>query len=405
MRIVFVNRFFAPDHSATSQMLTDLAVALAAAGADVHVVTSRLRCGGGAQLPREETVGGVAVHRAWSSAFGRGSLAGRALDYATFCAAATLALRALARRGDVVVAMTDPPLVSVPAAWVAYRRGARLVNWLQDVFPEVGEALGVRLAGGTTGRWLRGLRDRSLRRAAANVVVGRRMRDRVAATGVDPRRVTVIENWADGAALRPLVPDANPLRDEWGLDGKFVVAYSGNMGRAHEFDTVLAAAEVLRGRADVAFLFVGDGARRPAIEARVVARGLPNVSFRPYQPRERLGASLAAADVHLVTLRPELEGLVVPSKLYGIAAVGRPAIFVGDPAGEAGAFLAGARCGLAVRPGDALALVAAIETLAGDPALAQRMGAAARRTFDERHDLPRAVARWRALLEGLDDAR
>lgn len=403
MRIAFVNRFYAPDHSATSRMLTDLAVALAGSGADVQVITSRLRHEGGPALPAEETIDGVAVHRVWSTGFGRGSLAGRALDSVTFGAAAAAALHGLVRRGDVVVAMTDPPLVSVPVAWIARRRGARLVNWLQDVFPEAAQALGVRLAGGLPGRWLRWLRDASLRRASANVVVGRRMRARVTALGIEPRRIAVIENWADGARLQPVAPDANPLRDEWGLRGAFVVGYSGNMGRAHEFDTVLDAAAALLRRTDIRFLFVGDGARKQAMVEQVAARGLTNVSFRPYQPSERLAASLAAADVHLVSLRPELEGLVVPSKLYGIAAVARPAIFVGDPAGEVAEVLRAGQCGIPVRAGDAAALVAAVEALAADRALAGHMGRAARRLFDERCDLPLATARWRALLEGLED--
>ena len=145
MKIIFVNRFYAPDHSATSQMLTDLATALAAGGADLQVVTSRLRYDDpSGSLPRHEVVDGVRVHRIWTSTFGRGSLAGRALDYVSFYLAASIKLIQLLRRDDVVVAMTDPPLISVPVGWVARLRGARAVNWLQDIFPEVAAELGMR---------------------------------------------------------------------------------------------------------------------------------------------------------------------------------------------------------------------------------------------------------------------
>ncbi len=402
MKIVFVNRFYAPDHSPTSQMLTDLASALAETGGEVHVVTSRLRYDdASASLAPRERIDCVDVHRVGSSAFGRSSTAGRALDYLSFLATASLRLWQLTRQGDIVIAKTDPPLVSVPTGWVARLRGARLVNWLQDVFPELAAVLGVRLARGPVGALLRRLRDASLRHAAANVVVGELMRERVVALGADPAHVAVIPNWADGALLRPVDRDANPLRTEWGLRDRFVVGYSGNMGRAHEFETVLDAAVALRGRPDIVFLFIGDGARKPALAAASAERGLSTLLFKTYQPQELLDRSLGVADVHLVSLHPALEGLVVPSKFYGIAAAGRPTLFVGDPDGEIGALVRAADCGYAVRRGDVAGLVQAIERLRADPQLRNRMGENARRLFETCCDKPLAVARWRTLLEGL----
>lgn len=400
MKIVFVNRYYAPDHSATSQMLTDLAAALAAAGADVHVVTSRLRYGdASASLPARESIDGVEVHRVWSPSFARGRLGARGLDDLGFSVAASVALFRLVRRGDVVVAKTDPPLVMVPAGWVARRRGARIVNWLQDVFPEVAAELGVKLARGLPGLLLRWLRNRSLRGASANVVVGHRMRDRISALGVDPRNIVVIANWADGATLRPVAPGANALRAEWGIGDRFVVGYSGNMGRAHELATLLDAAALLAARSDIVFLFVGDGVQKSALVHRAAERGLTNVRFEPYQARARLAASLSAADVHVVSLHPGLEGLVVPSKFYGIAAVGRPIVYIGDPDGEIGTIIGAADCGMRVAPGDAAALAASLVALCEEPDRRARLGGNARRTFEARYDKPIAVARWQELLE------
>jgi glycosyltransferase involved in cell wall biosynthesis len=240
-----------------------------------------------------------------------------------------------------------------------------------------------------------------LRRAAANVVLGQRMRERVTALGVDPRRIAVIPNWADGALLRPVERGANPLRAEWGLGDRFVVGYSGNLGRVHEFGTVLGAAEALRSQADIVFLFIGDGAQKAALATAAQGRALSNILFRPYQPREALGQSLGAADAHLVTLRPELEGLVVPSKFYGVAAVGRPTIFIGDPEGEIGSVVREARCGMCVRQGDAEGLARAITTLRDDSATRERMGTNARQVFDERFDRSIGVAAWRRLLDSV----
>jgi len=402
MKIIFVNRYYAPDHSATSQMLTDLATALAAEF-QVYVVTSRQRYDDpGASLPRYELDHLVSIDRVFSTTFGRASIPGRALDYLSFYIAASLRLFHLARRVDAIVAKTDPPLISVPAGWVARLRRAHLVNWLQDIFPEVAAELGLSVGRGTAGATLRRMRDASLHRAAANVALGLRMQDRVAAAGVGRERIHVIPNWADGVALQPSPREANPLRTEWGIEEKFVVGYSGNFGRVHEFHTLIGAAEALCAQPDIVFLLIGGGAQITMLEIAARDRGLQNVVFKPYQPRSQLGQSLGVADVHVVTLRPELEGLVVPSKFYGIAAVGRPTIFIGDPEGEIGRIVRETASGACVGQGDVKALVDAITSLRDDPEVRQQMGRNARRAFDLNFDKSIAVAAWRSLFHALE---
>lgn len=429
MRVIFVNRYFYPDHSATSQMLSDLAFFLAAAGHEVCVITSRQRYDDAAALlPPRERIDGVDVWRVRTSRFGRDHLPGRAADYLSFYAAAGWKLLRIARAGDLVVAKTDPPLISVVAGMAARWRGARLVNWVQDVFPEVAEALGVRaLAGPPTGL-LRWLRNRALRSAAANVVLSERMADvltrasgqvvrespmgifpsrGIEASGAQTRsheggRLHVIPNWADMEAIHPVAAVDNPLRREWALDDHFVVCYSGNMGRAHEFDTILDAARRLAAAApDVRFLFIGDGAQKPPVEESARRRGLTNVLFRPYQDRAMLSLSLGTGDAHLVSLRPELEGLIFPSKLYGILAAGRPVLFVGDPKGEVAQLIEREGVGAAVSQGDAARLASELLRLAGDAKLRAAMGARARTLLSECYDKRRALNAWLRLLEGL----
>jgi glycosyltransferase involved in cell wall biosynthesis len=324
MPLLFLNRFYAPDVSATAQLLTDLAEDLAARGEEVTVLTSRLRYDDPAtRLPSRERRNGVRVRRVWTSRFGRAWLPGRAIDYATFYLSATFALLAEARRGDLLVAMTDPPLLSVPAALVAGLRGARLVLWCQDLFPEIAAAHGLRFARGRLGRLLRALRDWSLRRAETVVAIHPTMARRLAALGVPEARIRVIENWAP-AGIRPVPHAANPLRREWGVeDDRFVVAYSGNLGRVHDPAGVIDLVRRTAGRG-VTWLFIGGGAGMAELARVVAAEGLPDVLFRPYQPRERLAESLSVADLHLVSLDPAFEGLVWPSKIYGIEAAGRP---------------------------------------------------------------------------------
>ncbi|MBE0612769.1 MAG: glycosyltransferase family 4 protein [Burkholderiales bacterium] len=407
MRVIFTNRYFYPDHSATSQMLSDLAFFLAGAGHEVCVVTSCQRYDDAAAgLPPRARIDGVDVHRVRTTRFGRDKLVGRALDYVTFYLAAGWALWRLTRAGDVLVAKTDPPLISVVAAMVARWRGARLVNWVQDVFPEVAEALGVRALGGPQAEVLRWLRNWAFGAAAANVVLGERMAEVVGRAGRMPERTRVIPNWADMEAIRPVAAADNPLRREWGLDGKFVVCYSGNMGRVHEFDTILDAAQGLAGgAAAVVFLFIGDGAQRRMLEDQVHRRGLANVQFRPYQDRAGLSFSLCVGDMHLVSQRPEVEGYVFPSKLYGILAAGRPVVFVGDPEGEISQLIERDGIGAAVRQGDAVGLAEQLLRLQGDAALREAMGARARALLCERYDKRIAFMAWAALLGDLPAAK
>jgi glycosyltransferase involved in cell wall biosynthesis len=372
----------------------DVAFDLAAAGREVHAVTSRLAYdGGGPGYAAEETVRGVQVHRVWTTRFGRGSLIGRACDYASFYVSAGWRLLRLLGAGDVVVAKTDPPLISVVAALAAWLRGARLVNWLQDVFPEAAARSGMGRLAGPVGALARVLRDWSVRRAVVNVVLGERMAAKVGLL-VRGARLRIVPNWADGTVVRPMAPEASALRREWGFEGKFVVGYSGNLGRVHDCETLLAAARLLAEERDISFSFVGGGFHFP----RLRAAGLANVSVRGYVPEAQLGESLAACDVHLVTLLPAFEGLIVPSKFYAAAAAGRAVIFIGDSDGEIARAIAAHGCGVTLSAGDAAVLAAAIKDLRASPEKLHAMGGRARAAFEREWDKPIALARWRTLI-------
>lgn len=400
MKVLFVNRFFYPDHAATSQILSDLVFDLARDGMQVEVITSlMLSDNASAALPRLETVHGVTVRRVWSSRLGRTNLGGRALDYLTFYLSAAWSVWRRTDRNTIVVAKTDPPLLSIAVAPMVRLRGGMLVNWLQDLFPEVANALHMRLVRGPVLALLRRMRNASLRAARTNVVLGARMQALVELQGVPTRQIRLIPNWADGDQIRPMLRASNPLRDAWSLGDRFVVGYSGNMGRAHEFDTIVEAAERLKSRRDIVFLFIGSGAQRDAVEREFQRRGLLNVLFQPYQPRERLSQSLGVADVHLVTLNPALEGLIVPSKFYGVAAAGRATLFIGDVEGEIPQVVHAAHCGFAIASGDAAALADAIAVLADDPAMCADLGSKARSVFEQRFERRLAVRAWKTVLQ------
>jgi colanic acid biosynthesis glycosyl transferase WcaI len=399
MTVWFINRYFEPDQSATSRMTSSLAFALASAGWKVHVITGRqLYNDPRANLPMLTTAKGVVVHRVLGFRFGRSKLLGRLLDYLSFYALASCYLWRLSGRGDVVVAGTDPPLFSVCAAFISWLNGMRLINWLQDLFPEIASTLQIKGCGRWVGRGLSAVRDISLRCAEANVVPGGGMASYLRQRGIPEERIWVRHNWSDGTKVQPVAPEANPLRREWDLVGKFVVGYSGNMGRAHDFTTLVAAAAAPRHRSDIVFLLIGDGQHRSWIEEQIRTQRLANVVLKPFQPETGLSESLSLPEVHLVSLRPELEGFVVPSKFYGVAAAGRGVLFVGDPKGEIGQLIKAGSCGAAITEGDPMALCDWILRLQRSPETCAAWGRNARALFEAQFEQQGAFESWRDLL-------
>lgn len=333
MRLVAVNRFYRPDHSATSQILTDLAEALVRDGHDVTVVTSRLGYEDAkAGLPPRETLDGVKVIRVPSTRMGRAGALGRMVDYLTYYFAAIFTLLGEVKKGDFLLAKTDPPLMSVAAAFVSRLKGAHLINWCQDLFPEVAGALGMGWAKGPAGKALIWLRNRSLHRAKTNVVLNQNMKDKLVEEGIPAQQISILPNWCD-ARIRPVARTDNELRAKWELTEKTVIGYSGNLGRAHLPEEIAKLLRCADGLDEISWLFIGGGKGVAEVQA-AAAEVSTEVQFRPYQPLERLSESLSIADIHLITLAPDCEGLIMPSKYYGVLAVDRPVLFLGSPQGS-----------------------------------------------------------------------
>jgi colanic acid biosynthesis glycosyl transferase WcaI len=230
------------------------------------------------------------------------------------------------------------------------------------------------------------------------VVLGPYMADRIAAKGVRPNRIETIHVWSRRDEIYPMPREGHPLRASLGLEGKFVAMYSGNMGLAHSFDDFLEAARRLRDRDDIVFLFVGDGPRRKEVVSAKEAEGLDNVRLLDYFPREQLHSSLSLADVHLISMRREMTGIVVPCKLYGSMASARPALFVGPEHCETADTIRNSGCGHTIRMGEPEAVVAAIEGLAADPETAMALGERGRAAFLAEFEREECCARWSWMI-------
>ena len=380
---VFTNRVYPPVGGATGELLKDLAEGLVAQGSRVVVITSR----GPADLmlPKRQTSNGVELIRVGTAPFTRVSHWRRALSYAALYPQFAWQVW---RQGkvDAVVSMTDPPL-QVAAVTFGSSKAKRKIHWAQDVYPELAEELGVIPRGGLVACVLRALASWALRKQDEVVVLGRCMRQRLVGRGLDAGKIEVIPNWSPVAA--PTAEEVGAMRKKLGWENKFVALYSGNLGLAHDFDTIISAAKELAG-CGVYIVFAGEGPRADAL--RRAAANLPHVDFLPSQPKSSLAAFLGAADVHLVSVGAGLEGLVVPSKAYGILAAGRPLIYIGSHDSEIGAILRESGAGAVVKNGDSAALAAELKKMAADAPVSSS-------GLSKEFGLPRALESWKEILK------
>ena len=385
-RLILVNRYFHPDESATSQFATDLARHRAARH-DVLALTSRqLLEDPAARLAATGIEDGVLIHRLWSTAWGRNWLPGRLLDYLSFLAAVVLWLLFRARRGDTVLAKTDPPLLGVVTTLATLGRGVKRIQWLQDLYPETAARLGVVAEGGLAARLVRALRNWSLRHSDLVVTVSAGMAEYLRGS-VGKAALVHIPNWAEDYAPHPT------LSPQAGRGEQLTVGYSGNLGRAHPIDGLLQLAENATDPA-IQFLFTGGGAHHERLREHVQKLGRANWTFLPYQPRDQLAALLRRADLHLVILDPRVERFIFPSKVFGILSAGRPILHLGDATGEVAQLLRQHGCGWSLPADAGAAILGLLQQLRADPEPLRQAGRAARAAYESHFSRSKALATW-----------
>ena len=410
MHVAFFNRSYYPDTTATGQLLTDLCEDLVRDhGCRVSVVagppllptdssaTSRTSVG----LFTRQEHNGVQIYRARGTRFNKKRFAGRATNYMSYFSAATWAGLRL-DRPDVVVALTDPPIIGM-AAWLAGKRfRAPLVMAFKDLFPEVTVLL-PDFHSDTINNALQRVNRFLVKAAAANVALGETMRQRlIEDKGAPPEKTTIIADWADTTAIQP-GRKPNAFSEQHGLSNSFVVMHSGNLGLAQSLETIVDAAARLQDLPELKVVFVGEGVKKAELQQQAAAMGLRNVMFLPFTPKERLSESFATADVFIVSLQRGLAGYIVPSKLYGILAAGRPFVAAVEDSCEVASLTRRHNCGLVTEPGDADGLAAQIRTFYHDRSLVARCGAKSRElgvSFDRRVQVARYMELFRKVAPG-----
>jgi colanic acid biosynthesis glycosyl transferase WcaI len=386
IRLRVLCQLFYPELISTGQTLTELCEAMAARGADIEVVSGPVTIvDRNTPVERDMVHAGVRIHRVWGTRFPKLNLVGRTINQLTY-ALSVMAYLLRHRDGRLIFVLTNPPFLAWICAFLkAVHLGSPYIYIVFDVYPETAINLGVLSANGImakTWRWLNGW---AYRQAAAITVLGRCMervvrRHLEAAAVEEDGRIQTVHMWADDANISACRGLPNPLTAEWGLENKFVVGYFGNMGRFHDIETIMEAAELLREHDDIVFLFVGEGHKKRMAQQFVESHGLTNCQFRTYVPREMLGFSLGTAHLGLVSLEQGQEGLSVPSKTYALLAAGVSPVALMAEDAEIALMIQEESCGVVLPQGMADRLADAILELYRDRVKLSEYRAAALRT-------------------------
>lgn len=384
MKILLLNQFFWPDASATSQMVTDLARGLAAQGHEVYSISAE----GGYSTSDAGDAPPVHMHHVKALPFVRGKL-GRVLSYASFYFKAAAHALTMPKM-DVVLTMTTPPLLSLLGNAMKMARGARHFIWEMDMYPDVAVDCGYFKAGGIADRSTGFLADWSRRHADGIIALGDCMEARLLARGTPEDKLFIAYNWADSRSISVLPFKQTPER--------MVVLYSGNLGLAHDLDTIFGAMRSLREDSRFRFVFVGSGGRRRELSDFAAAENLDSVELRPYVDRGNLGESLAVGDVGLVTQKDVCCGSVVPSKVYGLLAAGRPVLFIGPADAMPARIIRSFGCGWHIPVGHVDELTTLLLRLAEHPEEVRACGERGHQALLHHFDLPLGVARVASIL-------
>ncbi len=385
MRILLINQFFWPELAATSVLLTDFVRFLSAQGYEVTVVCGATKYAGAEVTPRPD----VEIITVPALKFGR-SRTGRTFSYLSFLGAAFVKV-ILARRPDVIITMTTPPLTSLIGACLKKFSGIKHHVWEMDMYPDVAVDLGMVSPRSPFAFVVGQLADWGRRNADLVIALGECMKSRLVSRGVPEGKIRIAGNWADGEMFKPV---EKPAYSE-----QLTIAYTGNLGMGHDVDTLFQALLDVRSDRRIRFLFVGGGERMKELQAFCEHNHLENVTFKPYVTRERLNEVMETVDIGLVTQNPDCVGSIVPSKFYSLAAVALPVLYIGAGHATPARLIDEFQCGWVVPVGRSKMLSSLLTRLADDRSQVRRSGEAALKTFRQLWDRPIAVQRLAEVLD------
>ncbi len=401
-KIWIVSELYYPEETSTGYFMTGIAEGLAQhykVGALCSRPTYAAR---GQHAPASEVHNGVKIYRCTAAAFNKDSLPLRVINLLTITL--TLFFRALSvfARNDIVLVVTNPPLLPFLTMAACRLKGARCLLLVHDVYPEVLIATGLIKKQSLPARLIDRLSLFLYRSVNRIIVLGRDMKELIEKKlGHSDSRVVIIENWGDVQNIVPQPRERNSLLQQLGLAKKFVIQYSGNIGRTHGIENLIDAAKALKNHDDIVFLIIGSGMKKRLLEQTVRQEKLTNIIVLPRRPRDQLAASLNACDLAIITFIPAMAGVSVPSRLYNILAAGKPILAVAEDRSELAMVVKEENVGWVVQPGKSDQLTQAILEAKSSPDLPAKMAANARSAAEKKYSYSPIIERYKTLIEQL----
>ena len=403
-KILVIEQNFYPEVAAAGQLLLDLCEDLARAGYQVKVITGNPKelFQKKIKISKRENYRGVEIIRLKSTALSKYNVAGRVINYLTFHFSIFFHI-IFSKRPDLVLVLSNPPLISLHGLILKIFKKCKVIYNIQDLFPDLAVELG-KLRNTPFIFILKSLSKYIIRKMDKVIVVGEYMERKIrkdVLKDIEADHIVTIHNWADGEKIKVIDKKDIYFKKDWGLEDKFIILYSGNIGYLHEFDTIISAAEDIqnKGYKDIVFVFIGEGIKKEYIRKKTEEKGLDNILFFPYQPRDRLNYSLGLANISLVTLEEGFEGMVVPSKIYGILASGRPVIGVAGGESELTEIIRKGKCGRFVKIGDYMTLSRVIIKYYKNPQKCIKEGMSGRKYFEKNFDRKIATKKYIKVIE------
>jgi len=403
-RVLILCQLFYPELVSTGQTLTELCETLVDMGVDIEVV-----CGPPTYVDRESFIlnyiehNGIRISRVWGTRFPKLNIICRIVNQITFAISVFCRLVRDSSKRPILV-LTNPPFLAMICSVLTIFKGRPYIYLIFDVYPETGIRLGILKEKGLVSILWEHCNKFMLRYASEIIVIGRCMRD-IMAKKVDSearKKIRIIHVWSDDKLIQAASSNENPFRKKWGLEGKLVVTYSGNMGRFHDMETIIEAAKMVAGQGDIVFLFIGEGHKKVKIQGLASKWGLKNCQFHTYVEREDLGLSLRCADIGLVSLLEGQEGLSVPSKAFGLMAAGLPVIGVMSNRSEIARIIVEEQCGVVTKPGDPEGLARAVLYLYNDRSRLAFMGRNGRDAINNKYNLKAAAEVYYKIIDNVN---
>ncbi len=396
IEVQFISQYFWPEEMATSEMLSNIAFKLSESGLSLTALAGQPAYWENKEsLPKVLEHRGVIVKRVRSTQLDKNKTFGRIFNTLTFTISVFIAV-VFGKQPGINLVVTNPPTLLWISRISFALRGTPFVLIIHDVYPDVAISLNRLDSNSIVSKLWRILNSWTYKKASKIIVMGECMNNVLQSQipQSEHNKIVTVPNWSNGEKIKPYPRKNHPLLTKWGMADKFVVQYSGNIGIFHDIDTIIETAELLKNENEIHFLFIGEGGQLSKLKDKVEAMNLRNVSFMPIQPKSDLPLTLTACDLGLVTLKNEVTGFCVPSKLYGILAAGKPVLGVINPDSETAKTIIDNVCGENVSPGDSALLAATIMGLYRDPDKCRRLSESSRNTYDKFYTLNKISAKY-----------